>query len=123
MSSTHVHLVSTSMATRDARGVVYVGMAFVVHFLIWASIPPAFALAISAALILIERLAGELADNIIGAVAASDSAAREDLAAASPNSFGQELKLELLGPAASIGLAALAAIAGTILAPWLALVI
>lgn len=123
MSSTHIHLVSTSMATRDARGVVYVGLAFVVHCLIWASIPPAFALAISAALILMERLAGELADSIIGAIAATDSRMTEHLSSGNAANFYHQLKLELIGPAASIGLATLAAIIGAVLTPWFAAVL
>lgn len=88
MPSTHIRLVSTSMAARDARVIVYVGLAFVVHFLIWASVPPAFALALSAALILIERLAGELADSIIGPVAVSDSTMAEHFASIRSPSSG-----------------------------------
>lgn len=114
------NLVSNTMASRQARGVVYVGLAFLAHCLIWAAIPAPFALAFSAALILVERLAGELADTILGAVAARDEVASKLMDARPATGFRDELKFELFGPSAAIGLAVLAAVAGLLLKPWLA---
>lgn len=113
-------LVSNTMAARQARGAVYVGLAFLAHCVIWAAIPVPFALAFSAALILVERLAGELADTIIGAIAATDEVLSKVLDARPAAGFRDELKFELFGPSAAIGLAVLAAIAGLLLKPWLA---
>ena len=79
MAQVSDNLVSNTIAARQARGVVYVGLAFLAHCVIWAAIPAAFALALSFALVLVERLAGELADTIIGAVAYRDDATREPL--------------------------------------------
>ena len=114
------NLVSNTIASRQARGVVYVGLAFLAHCVIWAAIPAAFALALSSALILVERLAGELADTIIGAVAASDREFSSLMRSRPAAVFRDELKFELFGPSAAIALAVLAAVAGLLLKPWLA---
>ena len=107
------NLVSNTMASRQARGVVYVGLAFLTHCVIWAAIPAPFALAFSAALIMVECLAGELADTILSAVASKLMDARPAAG------FRDELKFELFGPSAAIGLPALAAITGLLLKPWI----
>ncbi|WLR98747.1 hypothetical protein [Shinella sumterensis] len=108
---------SNTIAARQARGVVYMGLAFLTHCMIWSAIPAAFALAMSFALILVERLAGEMADTIIDAVMSREEATREP----SPRvGFRSSLKFELFGPVASIVLATLAAVAGRALKPWLA---
>jgi|GEM_PF-5918265 hypothetical protein len=114
------NLVSNTMASRQARGVVYVGLAFLAHCLIWAAIPAPFALALSSALVLVERLAGELTDTILGAVAARDEVASKLMDARPAAGFRDELKFELFGPSAAIALAVLAAVAGLLLKPWLA---
>lgn len=111
------NLVTNTIAARQARGVVYVGLAFLTHCVIWAAIPAAFALALSFALILVERLAGEMADTILGAVTSRDGASREPLPV---GGFRSNLKFELFGPVISIGLAMLAAVAGLTLKSWLA---
>ncbi len=113
-------IASNTMAARNARGVVYVGLAFLVHCAIWAAIPVPFALALSSALVLVERLAGELTDTIIGAVAANSRDFSEMTQASPAAGFRSELKFELFGPSASIALAMLAAVAGLALKPWLA---
>lgn len=117
MAQASDNLISNTIAARQARGVVYVGLAFLAHCVIWAAIPAAFALALSFALILVERLAGEMADTIVGAVASRDGASREPLPV---GGFRSNLKFELFGPLASILLAMLAAVAGLALKPWLA---
>lgn len=113
------NLVSNTLASRQARGVVYVGLAFLTHCAIWAAIPVPFALAFSAALILVERLAGELADTILGAVAAREEVASKLTDARPAAGFRDELIFELFGPSAAIGLAVLAAVAGLLLKPWI----
>lgn len=117
MAQVSDNLVSTTNPTHQARGVVYVGLAFVTHCVIWAAVPAAFALALSFALILIERLAGEMTDTIVDAVTSRDGATREPLPGAG---FRSNLKFELFGPVISIGLAMLAAVAGLTLKSWLA---
>ncbi len=109
-------LVTSTIAARQARGVVYMGLAFLTHCMIWAAIPAAFALALSFALILVERLAGEMADTIVGALMSRDGATREPLPGVG---FGSNLKFELFGPLTSIVLAMLAALAGLLLKPWI----
>lgn len=120
MAHTPDNPVSNTMASRQARGVVYVGLAFLAHCVIWAAIPAPFALALSSALILVERLAGELTDTILGAVSANDEVASKPIDARPAPGFRDELKLELFGPSTAIGLAVLAAVAGLLLKPWLA---
>lgn len=114
------NLVSNTMASRQVRGVVYLGLAFLAHCLIWASIPAAYALALSATLVVVERLAGELADTIVAAVAARDNSVAELSQTVPTAGFRDELKFELFGPSAAIALAALAAVAGLMLKPWIA---
>ena len=114
------NLVLNTITSRQARGVVYVGLAFLAHCLIWAAIPASYALALSATLVVVERLAGELADTILGAVAARDEVAPKLIDARPGADFRDELKFELFGPSAAIALAVLAAVAGLLLKPWLA---
>lgn len=121
MDQTTGSLVSITTSTRYARGVVYVGLAFIAHGLIWGAIPAPFALAFSCVLILVERLAGELADIIIGAVLAADKEVSSLLQTTRGTTFQDELKLELYGPIVSIGLALTAAVIGISLKPWLIL--
>lgn len=116
MAQASDNLVTSTIAARQARGVVYVGLAFVTHCVIWAAIPAAFALALSFALILVERLAGEMADTILDAVTSRDGAIREPLPV---GGFRSNLKFKLFGPVISIGLAMLAAVAGLVLKPWI----
>lgn len=113
-------LASNTIAARNARGAGYAALAFLAHCLIWAAVPATFALALSAALVLVERLAGELADTIIAAVSARDGVTAELMRAPPAADFRHELKLELFGPSAAIVLAVLAAGAGLALKPWLA---
>lgn len=54
MSDVPGNMDSASIASRDARGAIYVGLASLMHILIWTAFPPAVALALSAALVLIE---------------------------------------------------------------------
>jgi hypothetical protein len=117
MAQASDNLVTSTIAARQARGVVYVGLAFLAHCVIWAAIPAAFALALSFALIMVERLAGEMADTIVDAVISRDGATREPLPGVG---FRSSLKFELFGPVISIGLAMLAAVAGLTLKSWLA---
>lgn len=111
------NLVSNTIAARQARGVVYIGLAFLTHCMIWAAIPAAFALALSFALILVERLAGEMADTIVDAVTSRDGATHEPMPGIG---FRSNLKFELFGPLTSIVLAMLASVAGLTLKSWLA---
>lgn len=111
-------LAPSSRAAQTARGLVSLIVAFLVHFLIWVSSPPMFALALSAALVLIERLVAILADIVLGAIAASDPVLTSHVKVANSVSFWHELKTELTGAAGTIGVAIGAAVAGVHVKQW-----